>query len=117
MRRRIINVAAVLAAIFALSTVLFLPGAAAAAGSSTAGAVQGQTPPVTDPAPTTAPGVTPTSGNASSPAGPADPGTGETRESKETRVDYAPYVIGAIVLAAVISAVVLRQRRKNKTIV
>jgi hypothetical protein len=32
-----------------------------------------------------------------SPSGPADSGTGETKESKETRVDCAPYVIGAIV--------------------
>ncbi len=29
--------------------------------------------------------------------GPADSGTGENQEAKQTRVDYAPYVIGAVV--------------------
>lgn len=117
MRRRITDAFTVSAAIIALSTVAFLPGTAAAAGGSAVMAVQGQTPPTTGPAQSTVPGMATTPGTPSPPAGPADSGTGETRESKETRVDYAPYVVGAVVLAAVAGAVLLRRRRSNKTIV
>lgn len=117
MPRRIMNALAVLAAVVALSVAALLPGWAAADSGPAAAAVQGQTPPATSPAPSTAPAVTPTPGDPSSPAGPADPGTGETRESKQSRVDYAPYVIGAVVLAALAGALILRRRRKDKTIV
>lgn len=117
MRRRITDAFAVLAAVVALSTMAHPPGTATADGGSMLAAVEGQTPPATGPAPSTVPVVTPAPGDASSPAGPADPGTGETREAKQSRVDYAPYVVGAVLLAAVTGAVILRRRRKNKTIV
>lgn len=117
MRRRITDALAVLAALVVFSTMHVLPATAAADSVPVAAAVQGQTPAATGAAPATVPAATPTPGGPSSPAGPADPGTGETREAKQTRVDYAPYVVGAVVLAAVIGAVALRQRRKNKTIV
>lgn len=53
--------------------------------------------------------ATPTNGT--TPPGPVDPGTGETGQAKETRVDYAPYVIGAAVLALLIAAFVVWRRR------
>lgn len=46
-----------------------------------------------------------------SPSNPVDSGTGETKESKETRVDYAPYVIGAVVGLALIAAFLFYRRR------
>ncbi len=46
-----------------------------------------------------------------SPSNPVDSGTGETKESKETRVDYAPYVIGAVVVIALIAAYLFYRRR------
>jgi cobalamin biosynthesis Mg chelatase CobN len=117
MHRRITNAVAVLAAALALSSVALLPVAAAPAGNSTVAAVQGQAPPGAGTAPSSAPAATATPGGSSSPTGPADPGTGETKESKETRVDLAPYVVGAVLLVVVIGAVVLWRRRGNKTIV
>ena len=60
---------------------------------------------------TSSPSGGPTPDDKASSSAPVDPGTGETREAKETRLDYAPYVIGAaavVVLAA--AAVVLRRR-------
>ncbi|MET1065169.1 MAG: LuxR family transcriptional regulator [Arthrobacter sp.] len=47
-----------------------------------------------------------------SPSGPADSGTGETQQSKETRVDYAPYVIGAIVVVALVAAFIFWRKRQ-----
>jgi hypothetical protein len=47
-----------------------------------------------------------------SPSGPADSGTGETKESKETRVDYAPYVIGAIVVVVLVAAFFFWRKRR-----
>jgi hypothetical protein len=52
-----------------------------------------------------------TPSDSASPTGPVDPGTGETGEAKETRVDYAPYVIGAVVLAVLLAAVIVWRRR------
>lgn len=52
-----------------------------------------------------------------SPTGPADPGTGEDRESKETRTDFGPLYIAAVVLIAAALAFILRRRRGKKTIV
>lgn len=117
MRRRIARAFAVLAALVVFSTVALLPGTAAAASGSPMAAAQGHMAPAAGLASSMLPGATPTPGGPSSPAGPADPGTGETREAKQTRVDYAPYVVGGVVLAAVAGAVALRRRRKNKTIV
>lgn len=54
--------------------------------------------------------ATPT--DTATPPGPVDPGTGESPEAKETRVDYAPYVIAAaLVLAVGAAAVVWRRGR------
>lgn len=117
MHGRITNAFAVLAAVVSLSTGALLPVTAATTGGSTGVAVQGQTPSAAGTTPSSAPAGTATPGDSSSPAGPADPGTGETRESKETRVDFAPYVVAAVLLVVVIGAVVLWRRRGNKTIV
>lgn len=45
------------------------------------------------------------------PPGPVDPGTGETGVAKETRVDYAPYVIAGVVAAVLLAAVLVWRRR------
>ena len=47
-----------------------------------------------------------------SPSGPVDPGTGETKEAKEARVDYAPYVIGAVVLAVLVAGWIFWRKRR-----
>jgi hypothetical protein len=60
---------------------------------------------------TASPSGSPTPSDAVSPSNPVDPGTGETREAKETRVDYAPYVIGALVALVLLGAVVVWRRR------
>ncbi len=44
------------------------------------------------------------------PAGPVDPGTGETPAAKETRVDYAPYVLAAVLILAVTAAILAWRR-------
>ena len=54
-------------------------------------------------------GSTPTS--SASTTEPVDPGTGETRQAKETRVDYAPYVIGAVVVVVLAAAAIVLRRR------
>lgn len=41
-----------------------------------------------------------------------DAGTGETGEAKETRVEYAPYVIGGIVAVALVAAVLFWRKRR-----
>ena len=43
---------------------------------------------------------------------PVDSGTGESGEAKETRVDYAPYVIGAVVVVALIAAFLFWRKRR-----
>ncbi len=48
--------------------------------------------------------------------GPANPGTGETADAEATRVDYAPWVIGAVALVT-LAVVLIWRRRRNKTIV
>ena len=52
--------------------------------------------------------ATPT--DSASPAGPVDPGTGETPAAKETRVDYAPYVLAAVLILAVAAAALAWRR-------
>jgi cobalamin biosynthesis Mg chelatase CobN len=47
-----------------------------------------------------------------SPSGPVDPGTGETKEAKEARVDYAPYVIGAVVLVVLLACFIFWRKRR-----
>jgi LPXTG-motif cell wall-anchored protein len=91
---------------------------AAPANSPAALTVQGQAPsgpPLSGPLRSVRPAGTATPTDSSSPAGPADPGTGETRNEKETRVDYAPYVIGAVLVLALIAAWLLWRRRRNKS--
>jgi hypothetical protein len=58
---------------------------------------------------------TPSPGDTAS-SGPVNPGTGESAENESTRLDYTPWVIGAVVLVTLI-AILLWQRRRNKTIV
>lgn len=48
---------------------------------------------------------------------PANPGTGETAEAEGTRLNLAPYVLGAIVVLAVAVAVIWWRRRGKKTVV
>lgn len=48
-----------------------------------------------------------------SPSGPVDPGTGETKQAKEARVDYAPYVIGAVVLIVLIIGFIFWRKRRT----
>ena len=43
---------------------------------------------------------------------PVDSGTGETGQAKETRVDYAPYVIGAIVAVTLLAAFLFWRKRR-----
>jgi hypothetical protein len=62
------------------------------------------------PSGTSSPSATP-SGN------PVNPGTGEPAESLETRTQFAPYVIGGILLITVLLAVFWRRLRRNKTVV
>jgi hypothetical protein len=48
---------------------------------------------------------------------PANPGTGEPAESEANRLEYAPYVIAAVLIATLIVIFVWRRRRGNKTVV
>jgi hypothetical protein len=45
--------------------------------------------------------------------GPVDPGTGETPAAKQNRVDYAPYVIAAVVVLALAAAALAWRRGKG----
>ena len=54
--------------------------------------------------------TTPTPTDSASPAGPVDPGTGETPAAKETRVEYAPYVLAAVLILAVAAAALAWRR-------
>jgi hypothetical protein len=58
---------------------------------------------------------TPSPGDTAS-SGPANPGTGESAQNESTRVDFAPWVIGAIALVTLIVVLIWR-RRRNTTIV
>jgi hypothetical protein len=58
---------------------------------------------------------TPSPGDTAS-TGPANPGTGESSQNESTRLDYTPWVVGAVVLATLI-AVLIWRRRRNTTIV
>jgi cobalamin biosynthesis Mg chelatase CobN len=48
---------------------------------------------------------------------PANPGTGEPAESEENRLDYAPYVIAAVLIITLLIVFIWRRRRGNKTVV
>ena len=55
--------------------------------------------------------ATPT--DSATPPGPVDPGTGETPAAKETRVDYAPYVVAAALILAIAAAAVVWRRGRG----
>ena len=48
---------------------------------------------------------------------PANPGTGEPQESETNRLEYAPYVIAAVLIITLLVVFVWRRRRGNKTVV
>ena len=48
---------------------------------------------------------------------PANPGTGEPAESEANRLNWAPYVIGAVLIITALIIFVWRRRRGNKTMV
>jgi LPXTG-motif cell wall-anchored protein len=58
---------------------------------------------------------TPSPGDTAS-TGPANPGTGESAQNESTRLDYTPWVIGGVVLLALI-AILIWRRRRNTTFV
>jgi hypothetical protein len=103
-----------------------VPAHAAAWSASSAlsapASIQAQTTP--PPTPTDAPtGVTPaptglaTAPESSLPTGPANPGTGESQQAEETRLDWTPIVVGAILVVLLIVILVWRRRRRDTTIV
>ncbi len=79
--------------------------AASAAPVSSSVATQGNFPQAFAP-------VFPMSSPSPSPTGPVDPGTGESKEAKEARVDYAPYVIGAVVLVVLLASFIFWRKRR-----
>ncbi|WP_445153489.1 LuxR family transcriptional regulator [Arthrobacter sp. Hor0625] len=83
----------------ALCAALVLPAGAAAATAA------GPSPTYLS-ASTTAPDPT----SSPSTPGPVDPGTGETPAAKETRIDYAPYYIAAVVILALAAAALTWRR-------
>jgi hypothetical protein len=58
---------------------------------------------------------TPSPGDTAS-SGPANPGTGESAQNEATRLDWAPWVIGAIAVVVLVLVLIWR-RRRNTTIV
>lgn len=65
---------------------------------------------------------TPSPTGASSPSAtpsepPANPGTGEPEESETNRLEYAPYVIAAVLIITLLIVFIWRRRRGNKTVV
>lgn len=97
------NFSSLLAAL-ALCAALLLPASAATASvgnaSTATAAVSSST---TAPNPSSSPST----------PGPVDPGTGETPGAKQTRVDYAPYLIGAVVLVALAAAALAWRRARG----
>lgn len=48
---------------------------------------------------------------------PVNPGTGEPAEEEANRTNFAPYVIGAVVVVTLVLALIWWRRRGNKTVV
>lgn len=100
-------------AVLTVCAALLLPAGAAAAAPT--GAAPGGTATAGTWSLVNVPGAviaetTPT--DSATPSGPVDSGTGETQQAKETRVDYAPYVIaGALIIALAGAALVWRRGR------
>lgn len=91
------------------------PGSSAAAAVPAAGHVPvqaGTSFAAGTPAPT---GTSSPSATPSEP--PANPGTGEPAESETNRLEYAPYVIAAVLIITLLVVFVWRRRRGNKTVV
>lgn len=84
----------------ALCAALVLPAGAATAGGPSPTYLNSST---TAPNPTSSPST----------PGPVDPGTGETPAAKETRVDYAPYYIAAVVILALAAAALTWRRARG----
>jgi hypothetical protein len=111
---------ATLTAVFALAGGAFSLAAPSYAGPSATSAVTvhavtvqtGTSDAAGTPAPT---GTSSPSATPSEP--PANPGTGEPAESEANRLDYAPYVIGAVLIITLLIVFIWRRRRGNKTVV
>lgn len=117
--RTAIVLSSLLGALLLASPVHAAPVASTSASSFFSGAVKAQTPSPTGPAasptevtPAPTGTATPTE---TTPTGPANPGTGETQQAEERRLDWAPIVIGAILLALLIAILIMQRRRKNTT--
>ncbi len=100
-------------AVVTVCAALLLPAGAVAAeptGAAPVGAATAGTWSVLDVPRGVVAETTPT--DSATPSGPVDSGTGETQQAKETRVDYAPYVIaGALIVALAGAALVWRRGR------
>ncbi|MFJ5698503.1 LuxR family transcriptional regulator [Arthrobacter sp. NPDC093139] len=114
--RRLIVLTFAAFAVVAGSLSLAVPSHAATSGSSSTAYIQLEAPENAQAAGTPSP--TGESSPSATPSGnPANPGTGEPAESESTRINYAPYFIGGVVLITLIVALVWRRRRGNKTVV
>lgn len=91
-------------AALALCAALLLPAGAATAAAGSASAV---------PASVSTSSTAPNPSSSPSTPGPVDPGTGETPGAKQTRVDYAPYVIAAVVILALAAAALAWRRARG----
>lgn len=99
--RSVLNTA--LAALMLCTAILLPAGAASGAPFNCSGGLA--------PAGAVSAAATPT--DSTTPPGPVDPGTGETPAAKETRVDYAPYVVAAVVLLAIAGAAIVWRRGRG----
>ncbi len=117
MRKLLVMTTAVLALLVG-GIVLALPSQAAPSASLFSTQVQAPVQTAGDPQAAETPTPTSESSASATPSGnPVNPGTGEPAESEGARLDWAPYVIGAIVLGAILAAVLWRRRRHDKTVV
>ncbi|MFJ5862010.1 LuxR family transcriptional regulator [Pseudarthrobacter sp. NPDC092439] len=111
---RPVLLALVLAAVPALAagTAHASPGSAAVSVAADAGraGTAGTLVPLAGYTPTPSPGDTASTG-------PANPGTGESAQKEDSRLDFAPWVIGAIALATLVVVLVWWRRRGKTTIV
>jgi hypothetical protein len=123
MSRKMIRTAVVLSSLLA-ALILAGPAHGAWSASSTFSATDVVLAQATPTPPTDAPtGVTPaptgtaTPPESSPPAGPANPGTGESQQAEQTRLDWTPIVVGAILIVLLIVVLVWRRKRRDTTIV
>jgi cobalamin biosynthesis Mg chelatase CobN len=121
MRRLLATITAILAlasaglSLAAPSYATSAPGSAALSAAPAGRSVQVQAG-TSDAAGTPAPtGTSSPSATPSEP--PANPGTGEPEESETNRLEYAPYVIAAVLVITLLVVFIWRRRRGNKTVV